>query len=172
MLISELLWQRGLTITFSKLTATGHLLYGRYLHTATLLSDGTVLIAGGEYAADVVEVYTPSTRRFTRTANQMTPRQGHTATLLTTGEVLLAGGSNRAPLNTGRDLQAWLVEGCPGTTVRSRRRPPSRSYRASGHRPNRLAQHSGESWRDPGNLLYGVLSGWGRSPRRSSSAVA
>jgi Galactose oxidase, central domain/Kelch motif len=68
----------------------------RYAHTATLLSNGTVLIAGGCYAGgDCVssaEIYNPSTGTFTATGSMLSKRWGHTATLLPSGSVLITGG--------------------------------------------------------------------------------
>jgi hypothetical protein len=62
-------------------------------HTATLLSNGQVLIAGGYGAANEAELYDPTTGTFTATGNLTTPRWYHTATLLNNGMVLLAGGT-------------------------------------------------------------------------------
>ena len=65
-------------------------------HTATLLPNGKVLLAGGEnedfgYFSNA-ELYDPSTDTFTATGNMTIARAGHTATLLTDGTVLAAGG--------------------------------------------------------------------------------
>lgn len=62
-------------------------------HSATLLGDGTVLIAGGFIsrgppifqmgsATKTAETYDPNTKTFTKTASMHTARGGHTATLL------------------------------------------------------------------------------------------
>lgn len=56
-------------------------------HTATLLTDGRVLIADGP-----VEIYTPPTRTFIDTGVFKTPRTSASATLLDDGTVLVAGG--------------------------------------------------------------------------------
>ena len=66
-------------------------------HTATLLPDGRVLIAGGMERNgvfyDSAELYDPSAGRFRAARGRMsTPRVGHTATLLADGRVLIAGG--------------------------------------------------------------------------------
>jgi Kelch motif len=71
-------------------------------HTATLLNNGKVLVAGGSNSSaaginglDTAELYDPVSQTFTPTQSTMTtPRTGHTATLLSDGTVLLAGGNN------------------------------------------------------------------------------
>ena len=88
-------------------TATGSMAEMRALHTATLLANGKVLVAGGDgyngipeitsgeapLAANAsAELYDPATGSFTETAGMDSPRYRHTATLLSNGKVLLAGG--------------------------------------------------------------------------------
>jgi hypothetical protein len=66
---------------------------GRYHHTATLLNNGQVLVAGGALGLTTAELYNPVTGLFGRTAATMTTgRTQHTATLLPDGRVLIAGG--------------------------------------------------------------------------------
>jgi hypothetical protein len=65
-------------------------------HSATLLNDGKVLIAGGVDFTDLLptaELYDATTRSFTETGSLGTARFGHTATLLLDGRVLIAGGT-------------------------------------------------------------------------------
>ena len=60
-----------------------------------LLSDGTVLIAGGSLSLVTLataELFDPSTGSFTPTGSMTTAREGQTATLLSNGTVLIAGG--------------------------------------------------------------------------------
>ncbi len=81
----------------------------RSSHTATLLPDGRVLVAGGcvqpepsgqcSKATATAEIYDPAHRSFARTASMTTARIGHVATLLADGRVLVSGGC--ATLNCG-----------------------------------------------------------------------
>jgi hypothetical protein len=77
-------------------TPTGSMTQSRYAHTTTLLSNGSVLIAGGYSGGDVAlstgEIYDPMAGIFTPTGNMTTARVFHTATLLNNGQVLIAGG--------------------------------------------------------------------------------
>jgi hypothetical protein len=93
--------------------AAGNLATARSSHTATLLQDGTVLLAGGSIwfppgdstvAGDSItasaELYDPSTGKFSSVGTMIASRMWHTATLLKNGKVLIVGGSvsNRAEL--------------------------------------------------------------------------
>ena len=76
----------------------------RYHHTATLLPNGQVLVAGGfnsGIALASAELYDPATGLWTATGSMATAREFHTATLLPNGQVLVAGGFNR-PLSRER----------------------------------------------------------------------
>ncbi len=76
---------------------------GRAVHTATLLGNGKVLIAGGTSCLGgncpgnsvlaTAELYDPITKTFSATGKMTTPRAYHVASALNNGKVLIAGGS-------------------------------------------------------------------------------
>jgi len=63
-------------------------------YTATLLRDGTVLMAGGDLAAESAELYDPFTGTFAPAGVMVVPRTRHTATLLMDGRILIADGTS------------------------------------------------------------------------------
>ena len=82
------------------------LLIPRTMHTATLLANGRILMAGGslepdDFVADE-ELVEPSTGRSTWAAPLHSKRHGHSATLLKDGRVLVVGGYNLP--------QQWLAD--------------------------------------------------------------
>jgi hypothetical protein len=77
-------------------STTGGLATARASHTATLLADGTVLIAGGISTGNAflssAELYDPVAKTFTTVGPMNAARYTHTATLLASGKVLIATG--------------------------------------------------------------------------------
>jgi subtilisin family serine protease len=80
-------------------TATGALSTARELHTATLLPNGKVLVAGGAYHDGAnwiflssAELYDPATGTWTPTGALISARWQYTATLLPNGKLLVAAG--------------------------------------------------------------------------------
>jgi hypothetical protein len=78
--------------------SVGPLNQGRLHHTATLLPDGTVLIAGGDdnqgHVFASAEIYNPATQKFQSIAPMPNTHSWHTATpyLSKPGKILIAGG--------------------------------------------------------------------------------
>jgi len=113
---------------------TGPMQAARTEHTATLLADGRVLIAGGSTSVDPLastEIYDPAAGTFVASASMSSPRSNHTATMLPSGEVLIVGGEN----GVGALASAELYD--PGTnTFRS---TGSMTTPRSGHSATLLA---------------------------------
>jgi hypothetical protein len=85
-------------------SSTGSLAEGRANHTATLLPNGKVLVAGGVSILDgspeistpltvSTELYDPGTGSWSLTGSPASGRYRHTATPLPDGKVLVAGGA-------------------------------------------------------------------------------
>jgi hypothetical protein len=110
-------------------TATGSMTTARGGHTATLLTSGRVLVAGGDTLTAATpqgnvtvtasaELYDPDTGTWTATGSMTTMRENHTATKLLLGRVLVVGGDTSAELYdplTG----TWTATGSM-TTARGR----------------------------------------------------
>ena len=76
--------------------ATGSLATARFAHTATLLNNGKVLVAGGADGSGnpvaTAEIFDPSTGKFSSTGSLVTARHHFAAVLLSSGKVLVTGG--------------------------------------------------------------------------------
>ncbi|MGO9059900.1 MAG: Kelch repeat-containing protein [Candidatus Binataceae bacterium] len=94
--------------------AVGSMSDPRAQHTATLLADGSVMVAGGisvklgQLAS--AELYNPSTGSFTPTGSLATARTGAAAVRLTDGRILVAGGGG----NSGALKSAELYDSATG----------------------------------------------------------
>jgi hypothetical protein len=80
----------------------GNMTLGRCSPTATLLSDGKVLITGGYGGSSSLlsaELYDPTAGTFFATGSMTTARYWHTATLLNNGKVLITGGTGGTSTN-------------------------------------------------------------------------
>jgi hypothetical protein len=131
-----------------KFTPTGSLAVGRQSHTATLLRDGRVLIAGGCYgypapsSLSSAETYDPATGKFSEVGPLTAERFNHSATLLTSGRVLVAGGRG----NRGEQLDsAELFD------------PTTNTFNAAGSMPAPRSGHSATGLADGRVLLMGGI---------------
>jgi len=98
---------------------TGSLNVARYGHTATLLTNGEVIVVGGVNDStgylSSAELYNPSTGKWTLTGSMTVPRYGHNAVLLQDGRVLVAGGLNASTYQGPALASAELYNPSTGT---------------------------------------------------------
>src|SRR5262249_54962937 len=101
-------------------TTNGPLILGRYSHTATLLPNGQVLIAGGlptnGLTTNHTELFDPVTGTSRQVGAMAMPRRDHTATLMLNGKVLVAGGINGNQVLAGAELYDPVTETWSQTT--------------------------------------------------------
>src|SRR5581483_7271129 len=77
-------------------SSTASMTTARQGHTATILHNGLVLIAGGQGssgATNTAELYNPNTGTFATTGSMAVARVNGAAVLLSSGEVLIVGGN-------------------------------------------------------------------------------
>ncbi|MGH8094559.1 MAG: kelch repeat-containing protein [Chthoniobacterales bacterium] len=122
--------------------ATGSLATAREFHTATLLPNGMVLVAGGNgnFLASA-ELYDPATGTWTATGSLATARALHTATLLPNGMVLVAGGVG----NPGYLASAELYDPATGTWTATGSLATGRDYHTATLLPNGMVLVAGGS---------------------------
>jgi chitodextrinase len=106
--------------------ATGAMVTSRTWYTATLLSNGNVLVVGGLNggALSSAELYDPAAGTFTTTGALTTARFLHTATLLPNGRVLVAGGF----ASTDATATAELYDPATGTFTTTGSMTTARDY--------------------------------------------
>ncbi|WP_434301324.1 Kelch repeat-containing protein [Corallococcus exiguus] len=99
----------------SGMETTGSMINPREEHTATLLLNGKVLVAGGHRFTSasstnvqVSELYDPATGSWTASGSMVAARSRHTATRLNNGKVLVLGG------NSGTSTSAELYDPATG----------------------------------------------------------
>ena len=105
-----------LTVQAQSWSLTGSLQQARLYFSATLLSNGQVLVVGGYHRGvggiALAELYNPAIGTFSTTGSLNTGRYGHSAMLLNNGKVLIAGGTNST---SGALSSAELYDPATGT---------------------------------------------------------
>jgi N-acetylneuraminic acid mutarotase len=154
--------------------------FGRELHTATLLLNGKVLVAGGYGVAGSyydslasAELYDPLSHTWTNTGSMNSVRRHHSAVLLPNGKVLVAGGyASGNDINYTADLYdpstgVWTTTAPVNTAQSGIRRmtllPNGKAlltkgfeYVDPGWRPvGELYDFVSESWTVTGAMTYG-----------------
>ncbi len=78
----------------------------REQHTASILTNGKVLVAGGfnHGVLASTELYDPSTEIWTTASNMNVDRFLHTASVLTNGKVLVTGGTSHVDTLNSAEL--------------------------------------------------------------------
>ena len=109
-------------------SATGNMITTRAYHTVTVLSNGNVLIAGGNGQISSAELYDPKTGVFTATGSMTTGRSGHTATKLLNGKVLITGGIDVSGLSAS---SAELYDPITGTFTATVNMNTAREYHSA-----------------------------------------
>lgn len=95
-----------MVLSQGRVAPAGAMSAARTQHSATLLPDGRVLVAGGRsqdatVALATTELYEPKSGTWKAGPPMLTARAGHTATLLLDGRVLVMGGSAPAAAEDG-----------------------------------------------------------------------
>ena len=163
----------------------------RCYHTATLLPDGRVLVAGGYGAGGALssaELYDSASGTWTVTGAMTTARDLHTATLLPDGRVLVAGGLGAGylssaelygaprPAATAVTLRAQPKTLKLGTRLRLSGAVTSAASLAGVHVKLSLQRKAGGKWRSVKTLraalgAAGAFSAGYRPPRAGAYRV-
>jgi uncharacterized delta-60 repeat protein len=129
-----LITQEALAASFSNATPLGT---ARDSQTATLLSNGKLLVTGGQtnggFTSAAAEVYDPGTGIWTATGSMNADRAHHTATVLPNGKILVAGGTSSA---NGTLSSAELYDLAVGTWTMTGTMTSERSFHTATLLPN------------------------------------
>jgi hypothetical protein len=141
----------------------------RAQHTATRLTNGEVLVVGGDASA---EVYNPATGTWSPTGSMAIPRTRHSASLLTDGRVLVAGGLTVDPLS------GYAVD----TSTSELYNPTTGTWAAAGSMTSTRDHHTatllatgqvliagGDGGGGAGAELYDATTGWSTTASMTSA---
>ena len=139
-------------------TATGSLHTGRFLHSATLLADGKVLVTGGSDSdyrlTSSTEIYDPALGTWATTGNLHLARVGNTITLLGNGQVLVSGGES---ISGGLFSSAELFDPTTGTWSATDNLPSGRANHTATLLPDGTVLVTGGVDRNFNSLASSVL---------------
>lgn len=93
-------------------SSAARMTYARYSHTATLLQNGKVLVAGG--FGNTAEIFDPVSGVWRATALMNSAHTSHTATLLPSGLVLVVGGDVAELFDP--QTERWRVTAAPAVS--------------------------------------------------------
>jgi len=150
---------------------TGSMTMGRDSHTATLLLDGKVLIAGGEtfHESRSAELYDPKSGTFTPTASMVTGHVLGTATLLLDGRVLFVGGWD---LEKGTDWDPWNGSFRNISTSAELYDPKTGKFAPTGSTAQARYSHTATRLLDGRVLIAGGSLGANDNPDATATATA
>lgn len=127
---------------------------GRHAHSATILQDGRVLVAGGVRGvgatqdALLLDLNAPSGQPWSKAASIGQVRAGHTAVRMPSGEVVLLGGCSNPP---SFEIATAPADGCVAQTGLRFYSPGKNSWGTlAGGTPGDLG----------GRLFVGLRNGW------------
>jgi hypothetical protein len=138
-----------------RFTPTGSMTAARDQQTATLLSDGRVLMIGGSSGVATAEIYDPKTGKFSRTGSLKAGRWLHAATLLADGRVLVTGGRST---NDSIYSSAEIYD------------PRTGKFTAAGSMAIQRQEHTATLLSDGRVLIAGGFAGTARDGKETRSA--
>lgn len=131
--------------------------YARAHHSATMLPNGNVLIAGGigpnGQIEDRAEIFDSESQVFKALKHPFTPRAYHTSTLLTDGRVLIAGGIT-TKRNALSKAELWDYKTETSSTIHARLSSARHKHKATLLADGSVALEGGED--SVGNGLNNV----------------
>jgi hypothetical protein len=157
----------------------------RSAHTALLLRDGRVLVAGGAMyvlpATSSIDIYDPVTTKFTAVGSMPVSRCAISAALLLDGRVLITGGWRISPPTDQTLGDAYLFDPSTGETKKLPDMNVARAWHAStvlpngkvlitgGGRIDKPAEPSAEIF-DPATLTFALAPAM-KKPRMGHTAT-